>query len=76
MGRERLADARDVAVSEDREHAVEERLVAARTADLLGGEMPHQGLGHRQADRFHGGSSVQVAWSALRARRASTRRDR
>ena len=30
MGRERLADARDVAVSEDREHAVEERLVAAR----------------------------------------------
>ncbi|MGF6984667.1 hypothetical protein QFZ99_004144 [Paraburkholderia atlantica] len=53
---QRLADARDVAVAEDREHATEQRFDAGAVfaGDALRGQIAHQRLRHRQADRAAG----------------------
>ena len=51
---ERLAEAGDVAVAEDREHAAEQRRVGAIQHRALRAQPPDQGLRHRQPDRLHG----------------------
>ena len=51
---QRLAEAGDVAVPEDREDAGEERHFPAIDHGPLGGQIAHQGLRHGQPDGLHG----------------------
>src|SRR6185312_14702219 len=51
-GVERLADPRDIAVPEDREHAAEDRYLAPVDYRHLPGQEFRHGLRHGQADRF------------------------
>ena len=53
-GVERFADSRDIAVAEDREHALEQALLTAVGFDLLGAEEANHRLCGGQADRCHG----------------------
>ena len=56
---ERLAEAGDVAMAEDREHAAEQRRLLAFEHGALGAQPLHQRLGHRQPDRLHRNASPQ-----------------
>ena len=61
LGRvERLAEARHVAVAEDRPHASEERRLVSVRLGRLGAEEPDQRLGHRQPYGAH----LQSSWEA------------
>ena len=53
-GVERFAHARHVAVAEDREHALEQPLLAAVDFDLLSAQEANHRLRGGQPDRFHG----------------------
>ncbi len=56
---QRLADAGDVAVTEDRPHAAEQRNLASVADGSLRGEKADQRLRHRQADRAHRDGSFE-----------------
>ena len=52
-GLQRLAEAGDVAVAEDREHAGEQRHLAPVDLGALGDQLAHQRLRHGEADGLH-----------------------
>ncbi len=64
MGGERLAQAGNVAMAEDRPDAGEEALAGAVDLDMLRDEVTHQGLRHRQSERAHGGVLSHTSRSA------------
>ena len=65
-GVERLAHARHIAMAEDREHALEQALLAPVDFDSLGAQEANHRLGGGQSDRCHGASPLRSMFIARR----------